>query len=218
MNGLLIVLTELIAILIIAALIDYLFVRSFAFFVYRILVAPGIIVHELSHAFFCLITGAKITSVSLFKKEGGSVTHTNSKIPLVGNILISLAPLAVGVMFVYLLSNYLGLNHIGSWENLKNFTTLNWLIFYLIFSIAVTMTPSRQDIFNIAVSLAVLIIIFTLLYLYADLSTIINTVNLNNIKNVLNTVLITEIIIGVVAFIIYLISYVLTKKIKGATS
>jgi len=204
---------EVTAIIIIAALIDRLFIKSFAFYFYRIFVAPGIIVHELSHAFFCIATGAKVTSIDFFDKEGGSVTHTKSKIPIIGNILISLAPLLVGVVLIYFLSKYLGLNEIGFLKNLKDFTLFNWLVFYLIFSIAITMTPSRQDILNIIISLAVLVIIFWLLLIYANLGEIVGKLNLDNIAAILKTVLVTELVIAALAFIVYLISANFKNKI-----
>ena len=35
----------------------------------------GVVVHELSHALFALITGAKITKIVLFKPDNGSLGH-----------------------------------------------------------------------------------------------------------------------------------------------
>lgn len=35
----------------------------------------GVVVHELSHALFALITGAKITKIALFKPDNGSLGH-----------------------------------------------------------------------------------------------------------------------------------------------
>ena len=61
---------------------------------FRLAVAPGVIVHELSHVVGCLITGAVVRRVVLFGKSGGSVTHTKPKVPVVGEPIISLAPIA----------------------------------------------------------------------------------------------------------------------------
>ena len=55
--------------------------------------APGVIVHECSHILGCLITGATIKKVVFFSEKGGSVTHTSSKIPYLGDVVISTAPL-----------------------------------------------------------------------------------------------------------------------------
>jgi len=37
----------------------------------------GVVIHELSHAFFALITGARIDEIALFKPEGNSLGHVN---------------------------------------------------------------------------------------------------------------------------------------------
>ena len=55
--------------------------------------APGVIVHECSHILGCLITGAKVKTVVFFSEKGGSVTYTASKIPYLGDVVISTAPL-----------------------------------------------------------------------------------------------------------------------------
>ena len=59
---------------------------------FRYALAPGVIVHELSHVIGCIITGAKVRRVVFFDADGGSVTHTKPRMPLVGQAIISLAP------------------------------------------------------------------------------------------------------------------------------
>ncbi|MFC1889763.1 M50 family metallopeptidase [Thermodesulfobacteriota bacterium] len=54
---------------------------------------PGVVIHEMSHAVACLITGAKIHEIKFFKAGGGYVIHEPSRIPVLGRIAISLAPL-----------------------------------------------------------------------------------------------------------------------------
>ena len=82
--------------------------RSFYYFIR----APGVIVHECSHIFGCLITGAKVKKVVFFSEKGGSVTYTASKIPYLGDVVISTAPLfciplvLAGCTWVF--SQYLG--------------------------------------------------------------------------------------------------------------
>jgi len=61
---------------------------------YRVLALPGILVHEISHALGCLITGARITSFSLLEPGGGYVEHEPPRLPILGAPLISLAPVA----------------------------------------------------------------------------------------------------------------------------
>lgn len=60
---------------------------------YYLLRAPGVAVHECSHVLGCIITGAAIKKVVLFSREGGSVTYTRPKLPILGDVIISMAPL-----------------------------------------------------------------------------------------------------------------------------
>jgi len=82
--------------------------RSFYYFIR----APGVIVHECSHIFGCLIPGAKVKKVVFFSETGGSVTHTSSKIPCLGDVVISTAPLICIPLVLagctWLFSQYLG--------------------------------------------------------------------------------------------------------------
>lgn len=61
---------------------------------YWIAIAPGIVVHEFSHVVACWITRAKVVSVQFVGPEGGRVEHEKPKLPLIGQPIISLAPLA----------------------------------------------------------------------------------------------------------------------------
>lgn len=169
-------------VLILSFVIDYLLSRTIFGRNYRVFVAPGVIFHEFSHATLCLLTGAKIKKISLFDKEGGSVEHEASKIPVIGQMLISLAPFIFGVAAIYFMSQWLGLKNIdvsssklsadGILSSLKgavqsiNFSDYhNWIIIYLVLSIAVTLTPSWQDLANIASStLLVALILFLILH------------------------------------------------------
>lgn len=77
-------------------------------FLFRLTIFPGVLVHELSHYFMCKLTGARVVELKLFEKQqvghqtvyGGYVTHGPSKLPLVGDPLISFAPVfgCLGVM------------------------------------------------------------------------------------------------------------------------
>lgn len=165
---------------VVAFLINYLLVNSFLGRSYRLIVAPGIIVHELSHALFCVVTGAKITKISFFDKEGGSVQHTKSKLPIIGPVFISLAPFFIGTAIICGISFRLGIKEVD-FSNMNllydRFVDLirmifsqvdfslwqNWLILYLTVSVALTMTPSWQDLCNIS-----LIIIFFCLLAYLN--------------------------------------------------
>jgi hypothetical protein len=159
-----------------AVLIYFFLSHSIIGYSYRLFVAPGVIVHELAHAIGCLITGAKVTSLNVFEKEGGRVEHTKSKIPLIGQIIISTAPMVAGVAAIYFLAKFVGFRTIDligvplSLEGVKGAVLhlissidihdrKNWLVLYLLVSLAVTMTPSKQDLKNIVLSIILLSIV-----------------------------------------------------------
>jgi len=79
----------------------------------------GTIIHELGHAFFCLIFRHKITTLKLFDPDPetgtlGYVEHTYDSSSLyqqVGNFFIGIGPILVGIGIIYLLLFFLlGLN------------------------------------------------------------------------------------------------------------
>ena len=164
----------IVVVLAIAFLLDFFLSRSFLGKKYRIFVAPGVIVHEFSHVIACLVNGAKIKKVSMFDKEGGMVVHEAGKIPFVSPAIISMAPFFVGLASIYFLSRKLGLNQVNIFtlqtisvgaiiEFIKTIVSginiydyRNWIIVYLVLSIAVTMVPSWQDLRNSFISLIVL--------------------------------------------------------------
>jgi hypothetical protein len=124
----------------------------------------GAIVHESSHAILCIFTGAKITKFQIFHKQP-LVGHTKSKIPILGQSLISLAPMAGGFLFLYLVNkylllNYLTINEISSWSEilsipLKILSQINiatwqgWVIILLSLNVGAMIGPSFQDLKNI---------------------------------------------------------------------
>lgn len=160
--------------LILAYLTNYFLVHSFLGYKYRYFVAPGVILHELSHAAACKLCGAKIVQISFFEKDGGFVKHQKPIIPVLGPILISLAPLVVSIILFYFLAKGFKLEDPISLSAmffnfkslLKTIDLTNWrnlLIIYLLLSTAVTMTPSWQDLVNMLAPLIFLLAIFYLL-------------------------------------------------------
>lgn len=105
-------------------------------FLYYVILFPGIVLHELSHVLFCLITFAPIKKIQFFSKSGGFVLHLGSKIPILGDFLISVAPLITGMIIFYLFS--LKFASVGLGPKI--------FIGYLEIAILITMTPSIQDI------------------------------------------------------------------------
>lgn len=214
-------------ILLISFGVDRLLVNSFLGMGYRLFVSPGVILHELSHALFCIITGAKIKSISLFDKEGGSVEHEPSKIPIIGPILISIAPFAAGVAAIYFLSTWLGMKEydlnivafkyqdlLTYFKNLFfaiNLTDYkNWVILYLALSVAVTMTPSKQDMKNIAVPTILLILLAVAMFYFKF-----RFMEMVNLPTERILILLSPILLLLIlAFIFSIIIFTLSKIIK----
>lgn len=80
-----------------------------ACFIFNKLTFLGVILHELSHALFCLVSGAKITDIRLFKLKGNNLGYVSYKTR--GNFLLrafqqafsSCAPVIMGVICLALL-------------------------------------------------------------------------------------------------------------------
>ena len=82
--------------------VDYLLARIFSKGAHRFFVFLGVIVHEYSHAFGCLITGTKIKEIKLFEESGGHVTHEKRN-PFI-TAIIAMMPLFGCSLFLLLLA------------------------------------------------------------------------------------------------------------------
>ena len=216
-----------VALLILSFLINFLLSHSVLGSRYRLFVGPGVILHEISHALLCVVTGAKVHSISFFDKNGGKVQHGPSKIPLLGQILISMAPLVFGAVAIYFLSFRIGLKEI----DLNQFTSSNSVIaffretimsldyrnaltilsIYLVLSIGVTMTPSLQDIRNIAFSVIFIALVLYLLDRYNKFQIDYNQLH---ISPEIISVLATVVFLLILAFFLSMIIYIISKIIK----
>jgi hypothetical protein len=151
-------------------------------FFYYFLRAPGVVVHECAHVLGCLLTGAKIRKVVLFSKGGGSVTYNPPKIPVIGNVVISTAPLfcipVVLTCCTWFFSVYLGCSFpaltlsinsadaavllgggiLGTFsQNLVvRFNAWFLLYLYLVLSLILSAAPSLQDLKNAAIGICIL--------------------------------------------------------------
>jgi hypothetical protein len=151
-------------------------------FFYYLVRAPGVVVHELSHVIGCFIMGAKVKNVVLLSKEGGSVTYSRPKIPYLGDVVISTAPLfciplvLAGCTWVF--SQYLGCvfpvlpQGISSTADLfllgtavlgmftRNILVMfnPWFLLYLYItlSLVLSVAPSAQDISNAAIGISII--------------------------------------------------------------
>lgn len=205
------------------SLVNWLLSNSFLGSSYRIFVAPGIVLHEFSHAALCLLTGAKIKSISLFERDGGSVEHEQSKIPIIGPVLISIAPFVAGIAAIYYLSAVLDLkslpidfyhfnyhiffNHLrDSLQNINFSNYKNWVVFYLSLSIVVTMIPSKQDLKNIAVPLIIFVLVIIALIFFKFDFSFLNNLPIDRLLGLLSPILLLLILALIFSIIIYVLS------------
>lgn len=192
--GFLIVIASGIGVILISLILDYIWARTIPVsIIYYLLRAPGVVVHECAHIVGCLLTGAKIRNVVLFSKEGGSVTHNAPVIPVIGDVVISTAPLFCIPLALALcseiFSEYLGcvipaLPHtldssnavillggviVGTFnQNLVvQFNPWFLLYLYLVLSLILSAAPSMQDFRNAAIGIGILVL-FGLLILWSQ--------------------------------------------------
>lgn len=125
-------------------LFSKLFGNKIAYFICNYLTFPGIIIHEISHALFASMSGAKVTKVKLISFKGDGqlgcvqyITRGNKVIQSLQKSWSSAAPTIVGVLLE------LFLLHI-----LRNKGALSWIIIYFMVSISDHMSMSRQDVKN----------------------------------------------------------------------
>jgi hypothetical protein len=151
---------------------------------YFLLSAPGVVIHECAHIVGCLIAGAKINKVVLLSKEGGMVSYAQPALPVFGNVIISTAPLfflpLVLAALTWLFGTYAGctfpvampvpgspaavysLMFVTGQTLYQNLVTAfnGWFILYLYLamSLALSFSPSTQDLKNAVAGICILII------------------------------------------------------------
>lgn len=117
--------------------------RAFVFFENRVTFV-GVIYHELSHALFAFLSGAKIRKISLYHKEGnrlGYVKYTPRGIWLFRGLQMSLAscaPVVTGSFAMY-----------WGYRLLTEASLSGWKLFlwgYLMISVLVHMDMSSEDL------------------------------------------------------------------------
>ena len=74
----------------------------------RIILLPGSIVHDLSHALVCLITGTTIKELNLFTLNDSEIKYDKPKIPVLFDFLIVAAPIFGCAFFIFFISTILG--------------------------------------------------------------------------------------------------------------
>lgn len=141
-----------------------------ALFVRNRLTFPGILHHELSHAFFALISGAKITKVKLFKLKGQQlgfvefVPRGNAFMRAVQLMLTGIAPIVCGAATLCLLSWLWRYRCALPWQYI--------LLGYLFVSVFFHLNMSEQDIKNSLKGIPVMVVICFLAFLFTGVGII----------------------------------------------
>ena len=144
----------------------------------RFLYYIGAMVHETSHAILCIVTGARIEEFVIFSDQP-HVVHQKSRLLFVGELLISAAPIAGGLLFLFLINRYLLGNYFAftvsapyfsSWHDwqgmllqpIKLLAQINllqwqsWVMILLFFNVGAMIGPSMRDLKNVWPMLIVL--------------------------------------------------------------
>ncbi|MFA4956523.1 MAG: M50 family metallopeptidase [Candidatus Methanoperedens sp.] len=146
---------------------------------YVVLMLPGTIAHETSHAVVALLMGARITKFSVVPSGDtlGHVEYTAPKIPLVGNAAISIAPLIGCPAILLLISRYFGVHFDfppasfdiiaesrflldGTLSFIAGLDYLNWktyVFLYLALTLGAGAAPSKTDITSMLPGLIVIV-------------------------------------------------------------
>jgi len=134
----------------------------------------GAFIHETSHAILALLTGAKIHKYKVISIQP-QVTYSDSKIPILGNLLISIAPILGGLTFLFFLNKYFLANQfvMPAFENWKFFSVnfikfiaqinltqwKDWVVIFLFLNMGAMIGPSWQDLKNVWILILILVFI-----------------------------------------------------------
>ena len=110
---------------------------------------PGVIIHELSHHFFCIIFSARVIDVCYynFKDSSGYVLHEQPK-HLYQSVLISTAPFFLNSLIGGLVSYMTIINKL-SIIGLESLNLLDFFRIIISISIGMNAIPSRGDALSI---------------------------------------------------------------------
>lgn len=107
------------------------------YILYSLLTAPGVVAHELAHAFFCFLTGTKVFKICLFRfgNPAGYVEHAEAG-KFWKSFLISFGPLMINSLLAIFLFS---LTRFGFW----NWNTMVYC--WLGLAVGLHAIPSRGD-------------------------------------------------------------------------
>ncbi|MFH1366482.1 MAG: M50 family metallopeptidase [Patescibacteria group bacterium] len=214
-------------------LISKLWSRIFPGRKFRYFVAPGVIVHEFSHALACLLTGAKVTRISLFAPEGGFVEHGRSRFGFFGAALIAMAPIFGITLFLWLLAYWFGFSFDFqtiefSSDILGNFKSLFfsawdlvksgaadwhfWIFVYLVISLSVSLAPSKQDFKNAFLGLLFLFAFGLAIFYWQGSNAFLTNLIGKYLGRVVSLAVVWEIIAIVLGLPLYLLGNIIFKK------
>jgi hypothetical protein len=134
----------------------------------------GAFIHESSHALMALLTGAKIYKYTVISTQP-QVTYSNSKIPILGNLLISIAPILGGLGFLFLVNKFFLANQFimpafldwrfslnDFFKFISQINIFKWKDLFLIFlllNMGAMIGPSVQDLKNVWILIVMLVFV-----------------------------------------------------------
>ncbi len=206
--------------LLISFFLERLWLKIFSGRKYQFLIFLGVFVHEISHALGCLITGAKIHEIGLFSARGSYVKHSQPKIKIIGNFIISFAPIIGGIVFIWLSAQVMNFSFplfvletpslMAIIQGLFLFITNNWrnwtfwFFIYIVISVVISLPPSKQDLKNSYLSvLAILLIMFLIEHFEILALTALFSQTIN--------IIITSAFLGIIAILFSLPVYFIKK-------
>ena len=131
-----------------------------ALYLYFVLIFPGVLIHELSHALAAWLMGVKVRRMSIGirrKRRGGQVALGSVDIGSTGPLrasLIGLAPFVAGCLVILVIGGQVFNLHLPTpftlprfWQELRSAYNVPdfWLWAYLVFAISNAMLPSAAD-------------------------------------------------------------------------
>ncbi len=196
---------------------------------YVVLMLPGTLIHETSHAIVALLMGARITKFSVIPSGDtlGHVEYSAPKIPIIGNAAISIAPLIGCPAILLLISGYFGVHFNfpsasfdiltelrflldGTLSFITGLDYLNWktyVFLYLALTLGAGAAPSKTDIISMVPGLIIIVaMIYALNYFGVNIQYLYNV--FSGLSAALSVAMIPLVAVTVIIGMLNLISVV----------